>query len=1072
MSNHVPSGYAGRHRSHGWFAAAAAVAIVLALVQAPAGAASSPSDAEPSSTGPTAEEPGWTDDAVAAAEKARQTGERQELASARSANTTTFIEPSGSSTTEITESATRVERDGEWIDINPSLGHEDGVLVPEATHAEVEISDGRGIDEALAMVSKGSRSISLDWPGDLPPPEVENATATFDAGSARDVQVTATNAGFNLRVIVAKVPTSPLIYRIPVTTEGVRLEETEDGGFAANDPAGKTVFRIAPPVMWDRTQDGLEAGPEVVKPVDAEIVNDASGEQTLILRPDFAWMTDPARVLPITVDPDTYVVTNSGAKSTYISNQNASTSYSTAAMLRVGYDPQLLRGRAFVQFPIPQSLPSSITSASLKLYQIDATTCTPSTINVFPVNRAWSTTLTWNSALNSTPPVDVKAEYKVTADTSLTPDCKNQTQSIPVTPIVKAWMGGLPNYGFTMRADESTASAYKVFCSLNTNPNVTSCSQATRQPTLSITSNTPPSVPARLAESPASCDGANAPRVTSLTPTLRGVAADTDTSGTATLGSVGANSEYGHEAVRLKFEIWPARAVEYDDPFVVAADDPDGPLAPAAVGYSGYVEQSTQATWVVPGAALVEGGDYVWRALADDQHSLSPYSEWRSFLVDSSATPTGACDLPLSEVEEDSAIAALTGLSDAAPTEYAGVWSAEHHRFVLGAARRDNMTDAQVLSSARSAANSSLAGADLSPTSVVAAKGLVDIVPVDHSAAALRAIVDDIDNRVAAGDPDMPDLAYWGIDFSANVVTAGIVSAAETSADSDAVGTFAVETNSSPYLESLYGSALRTEDASDTSVAAGDGAWPYHDKQPPYFGGDHISILHDSGKLKDCTLGPALKVTATGQVFGTTAGHCAKAAAYPDVYNTNPVTNETFDRVGALDQSKFGTVTLASGAKVGIDTTLIRNGTSGKFAPRAWVDGFVFMNKLRWIHRGVGAAAKADAGRVCMWGAKSGHECRLEVSKTGIIFDAKDDYDNSVTTLRDVVEVKPTSPGVCAILDGDSGGYVYKAIKKGSRAGQIQILGFLTGGSCERLFYTPIRHVEKYFGAKLLLAKK
>lgn len=260
-------------RKHRLLAGLVSTSVLVALIQLPAGATAQENVASDQASAEQ-RQPRSFDEVTVAAARARETGVRQELRSARNATSTTFVDPDGSTTTEVTQSPTRTKVDGEWVDIDPSLERVDGLLVPEATKADVKISDGRG-SESLATVIKGTASLSLDWATDLPPAQVHGAGATFEAGSSREVQVTATNDGFNLRVVLDKVPTVAPVYRIPVRTEGVRLAETADGGFAANNEVGTVIFRIAPPLMWDATQDGLEAGPEITEPVDAEVIEGA-----------------------------------------------------------------------------------------------------------------------------------------------------------------------------------------------------------------------------------------------------------------------------------------------------------------------------------------------------------------------------------------------------------------------------------------------------------------------------------------------------------------------------------------------------------------------------------------------------------------------------------------------------------------------------------------------------------------------------------------------------------------------------------------------------------------------------
>ncbi|MGQ0846962.1 MAG: hypothetical protein ACT4QF_22815 [Sporichthyaceae bacterium] len=284
MSQPRSSAATRRLRTIALATAGACLVGLLAALQTPtATAAGEPDGASPAGSAPA----GWTaqpfDETSVAARTAAESGQRVELESRRGSNTTEYVNPDGSSTVEITQNDTRVEKDGIFVDIDPSLDKQDGVLVPDAAKADVAITDGSGT-EPLATVSNGAQSLSLDWIAtDLPTARVDGAEATFDAGTDRDVRVTATADGFNINIVLDKVPSAAPVYRLPVTARGLRLVATSGGGFAATDAKGTVVFRIAPPLMWDSSQKNFEAGPEHTVPVDARVVDGADGSQVLEL---------------------------------------------------------------------------------------------------------------------------------------------------------------------------------------------------------------------------------------------------------------------------------------------------------------------------------------------------------------------------------------------------------------------------------------------------------------------------------------------------------------------------------------------------------------------------------------------------------------------------------------------------------------------------------------------------------------------------------------------------------------------------------------------------------------------
>ena len=95
MPNETNADRSGRRRFNRWLAVATVAGLALAVVQVPA-------DATPADLAATVEEPDKAprsfDEVTLAAEKAEESGQRQELESARGTNSTTFLEPDGSST--------------------------------------------------------------------------------------------------------------------------------------------------------------------------------------------------------------------------------------------------------------------------------------------------------------------------------------------------------------------------------------------------------------------------------------------------------------------------------------------------------------------------------------------------------------------------------------------------------------------------------------------------------------------------------------------------------------------------------------------------------------------------------------------------------------------------------------------------------------------------------------------------------------------------------------------------------------------------------------------------------------
>lgn len=240
------------------------------------------------------------------------------------------------------------------------------------------------------------------------------------------------------------------------------------------------------------------------------------------LRPDLGWLSSKARVYPVSVDPDTYLnYLPDAARSTFTLSKAPynGTSYATASALRVGNHPTFGRANGYLFQPVPAREGGAVLSASLRLFQWDSGSCTPTPMTIHPLAGGFEDNLT---ALSTPQPTyDVNSPYKVTQSFANGVDggCADNFVTIDLTPMVKAWLGytpagtdaagnpvaqvGIPNYGIVMRASDTDTTAFKAFCSAVPNP-ATVCN-ATRVPLLTITYNTAPSVVYDMGQSPSTC---------------------------------------------------------------------------------------------------------------------------------------------------------------------------------------------------------------------------------------------------------------------------------------------------------------------------------------------------------------------------------------------------------------------------------------------------------------------------------------------------------------------------------------------------------------------------------------
>ncbi|WP_170232281.1 LamG-like jellyroll fold domain-containing protein [Saccharothrix saharensis] len=241
----------------------------------------------PAAQGPVAE--AETEQAALAA--ARRQGSKVEVAGLKTENARFFANPGGSMTMEQSVVATRLKRDGTWVDIDPSLVERgDGSFATRATEAEVVFSGGGA--QRFARMTAGGAEIALSWPTPLPEPVISGDTATYpEVIPGVDLRARAGREGFGHELVVKTRGAAAALteVRFGLTVEGARFSE-DKGALKAVNPKGEVVFSAPAATMWD--SGGRDAA-----------VGVAVSATELALTPDRALLTDPAAELPITIDP-------------------------------------------------------------------------------------------------------------------------------------------------------------------------------------------------------------------------------------------------------------------------------------------------------------------------------------------------------------------------------------------------------------------------------------------------------------------------------------------------------------------------------------------------------------------------------------------------------------------------------------------------------------------------------------------------------------------------------------------------------------------------------------------------
>ncbi len=260
-------------------------------------------------------------EAEKAAEKAADTGERVEVVGERTEYTTTYANPDGV-TFSLSQSTVPVrvkQADGAWDEPNASLERRaDGTVGPKAAVTDVSFSGG-GDGADLVTVAEGGKSLTVGWPGRLPEPTLDGASAVYaDVLPGVDLRMTATLEGYR-QVLVVKSPEAAASDELkkldfPVEAQGLTLRDGVGGGLDAVDDDGNAVFRSPVARQWDSAGDSAAAAGASTMSLtasDASTTADQPTSQNGDFTPDPTSGPsdgDASAVLPVTADADSITV--------------------------------------------------------------------------------------------------------------------------------------------------------------------------------------------------------------------------------------------------------------------------------------------------------------------------------------------------------------------------------------------------------------------------------------------------------------------------------------------------------------------------------------------------------------------------------------------------------------------------------------------------------------------------------------------------------------------------------------------------------------------------------------------
>ena len=559
---------------------------------------------------PTQSYAGEAADVPSARVLARLSGKRVEALSERDESTTTWVNPDGSLTSDLSAGPLRFQRAGRWVDVDLELERAaDGSVTPRAHPEGLRLGGAggtrlRSLAEArtaaartLVTIGEGDQQIALQWKGGLPTPTVNGTTATYpEAVPGADVVIEATRTGFEQYTVIKQRPTTPdYAYTLPLRAPGLKVTKQADDSLVFTDAKGRRRAVMPAPVMWDATTDPVSGEHTHRARVGIEVVQ-RQGSVDLVLTPDARFLADPATHYPVTVDPTTAALGN--VFDTRV-QQGETVDWSAATELHWGNpgttnpDGSSRWARSFITWNTAPIADALVMDADVNLWNVHSgnSGCGPATWTVWDTSAPstasrWDNQPTWREQLASS--TQTKGRSECGGDGWISAD---------VTRLVSIWASAKNSRSHMgLRAPSAATAEWKQVNSGNAARNV---------PKLTVTYNYRPRTGTKQEAGPPYFSYGGAYVVNTATPTLRDTFADAN-----------------RDTVRGNYQIFDA-----------ATNTQVG-----EVYVSKFVPSGQVASMTVPAGVLSNGKTYKFRTSPyDGTHYNTGWSAWKTFTVDTTA---------------------------------------------------------------------------------------------------------------------------------------------------------------------------------------------------------------------------------------------------------------------------------------------------------------------------------------------------------------------------------------------------------------------------------------------------
>lgn len=391
---------------------------------------------------------------------AEQPASDGELVSLRTATSRTYLGPRGTRSVRLYSAPVNVRTgDGSWVPVDTTV-----VAAPGGGWSTRRTAVVPSFPASLAAgpvgVTAAGATVGMQLTGATSTAGVASGSrVTYpDALGGVDVSYDALANGVKETLVLHSAAAPSRVSFGLSLPAGASLAGQPDGGLAVR-VAGATVFTLPAPSAVDSA-----GGPGRAAATRASYaVSGPAGSPTVTVTVPGAWLSDPARVFPVLVDPTS--VGSTAAYDTYIegaSQANANFDSAPGGQVCAGYDAATgAPARALVRF-VDDALPTNVRVVAAAVHEHVLSTTGSQTLTVYPVTTAWDEfQATWNSHHTgqswSSPGGDLGAAEDSQTLSGADPD--NTWHTWTVNPAeVQTWLSDpSANKGYALRAPVETS---------------------------------------------------------------------------------------------------------------------------------------------------------------------------------------------------------------------------------------------------------------------------------------------------------------------------------------------------------------------------------------------------------------------------------------------------------------------------------------------------------------------------------------------------------------------------------------------------------------------------------------